>query len=313
MKESRAGLMPYVWVLCGCFWFAAMGLLIHNVGQPMDDAGTPSCPWTIVAFVRSFVAMIFATILAVSTGAKLVFFKSRSLMVRSFAGSTSMMATFYAFSHLHPTEVLTLTNTSPIWVALLAWPLAGEKPTWGVVVAIAFSVSGVAIAVQPQSDGFALIPALFALFAAFFTAVAMLGLNRLKGIAPFAVVAHFSAVSTLFGAVGWILADVLQFNIDAKGDPQWFEHSWVWAEIVGIGMTATIGQVFLTLAFSRGNATRVAIVGLSQVVIVMICEAVLGWKALSSVMMLGTAMVLGPTAWLMSRAKRKTITPVVNE
>ena len=302
--RSRGGMQPYVWSLCGCLWFAVMGVLTHDLGRPIDDAGTPSCPWTVVCFVRSVVATAFAASLALGTGAKLVAFSSRSLWVRSLAGSTSMVATFYALSHLHVTDVLTLTNTSPIWVALLAWPLGQDRPTWGVALAIAFSVCGVAVAVQPHGDGFRAWPALCALFAAFFTAVAMLGLNRLRGIAPFAIVTHFSAVSAVFGGVAWFLSDGLGFDLDAAGDPHWYRQPGVWVEILGVGLTATVGQVFLTLAFSRGRATRVAVVGLSQVVMVMVLEAALGWKTVTPVMILGTGMVLGPTAWLMARERR---------
>ena len=301
---TRGGMQPYVWSLCGCLWFSVMGLITHDLGRPIDDAGTPSCPWTVVCFVRSVVATAFAASLALGTGAKLVAFSSRSLWVRSLAGSTSMVATFYALSHLHVTDVLTLTNTSPIWVALLAWPLGQDRPTWGVALAIAFSVCGVAVAVQPHGDGFRVVPALFALFAAFFTAVAMLGLNRLRGIAPFAIVTHFSAVSAVFGGVAWFLSDGLGLDLDAAGDPRWYRHLDVWLEVLGVGLTATVGQVFLTLAFSRGRATRVAVVGLSQVVMVMAFEAALGWKAVTPVMLVGTGMVLGPTAWLMARERR---------
>ena len=115
---------------------------------------------------------------------------------------------------------------------------------------------------------------------------------------------HFSAVSAVFGGVAWFLADGLGFDLDAAGDPHWYRHPGVWLEVLGVGLTATVGQIFLTLAFSRGRATRVAVVGLSQVVMVMVLEAALGWKSVTPVMLLGTAMVLGPTAWLMARARR---------
>jgi drug/metabolite transporter (DMT)-like permease len=301
---SRGGLRPYVWSLCGCAWFAAMGILTHDLGRPVDESGTPACPWTVVCFVRSVVATLCAASLAVATGKQLVLFASRSLWVRSLAGSTSMVATFYALAHLHVTDVLTLTNTSPIWVSLLAWPMGAERPTRGVLLAVAFSVCGVAVALQPHGDGFRPMPVCCALFAAFFTAVAMLGLNRLRGIAPLAIVAHFSAVSACFGGAAWFLADGLGVDIDAAGDPGWYRDPAVWAEIVAVGVTATVGQVFLTLAFSRGRATRVSVVGLSQVVMVMGLEAALGWKAVTPVMIVGTAMVLGPTAWLMARERK---------
>ena len=303
--RKRGGMQPYVWSLCGCVWFAVMGVVTHDLGRPIDDAGTPSCPWTVVCFVRSVVATACAASLVVATGAKFVVFASRSLWVRSLAGSTSMVATFYALAHLHVTDVLTLTNTSPIWVALLAWPMGLDRPTLGVWLAVAFSVCGVAVAVQPHGDGFRAAPALAALFAAFFTAVAMLGLNRLKGIAPFAVVTHFSAVSAVYGGAAWLLSGGLGVDLDAAGDPGWYRHGGVWAEILAVGVTAFVGQVFLTLAFSRGRATRVSVVGLSQVVMVMLLEAALGWKRVTPVMILGTGMVLGPTAWLMARERRR--------
>ena len=53
--RTRGGMQPYVWSLCGCLWFAVMGLITHDLGRPIDDAGTPSCPWTVVCFVRSVV------------------------------------------------------------------------------------------------------------------------------------------------------------------------------------------------------------------------------------------------------------------
>ena len=183
--------------------------------------------------------------------------------------------------------------------------MAAEKPTLGVWFAVLFSVAGVGVAVQPHGDGFQLVPTFFALFAAFFTAVAMMGLNRLRSVHPLAVVTHFSAVCTMFGAVGITVAATGILDIDAAGDPDWHRHPLVWLEIVGVGMTATIGQLFLTLAFSRGTATKVAVVGLAQVVMVMVLEIALGWKTFEATMLLGTVMVLMPVAWLMTRERRE--------
>ena len=317
-EMKTPGIRPYVWMLCGCAWFAVMGIIAHDLGRSATEDGPASCPWIVVAFVRSIVATICAAAMAFSYGHKLVFLHPRILWVRSLAGSCSMMATFYALAHLHVTDVLTLTNTFPIWVAILSWPLGQDRPTLGVWVAVMSAVCGVAVAIQPQSDGFSPIPALAALVAAFFTAIAMLGLNRLRNVAPFAIVTHFSAVSAVFGGAVWFMVGVGGVELGTTGDPDWYRHSMVWLEIVGVGVTATVGQVFLTLAFSRGTATKVSVVGLSQVVMVMIIEACLGWKKFDTFMIFGTLMVLGPTAWLMVRERRgsgpaKPEPPVIEE
>ncbi len=281
-----------------------MGLLTHFLNQPAEPGGQPRVAWPVVACVRSVVATILAAALTWAVGARFVVLKPRVMWVRSLAGSTSMMATFYALARLPTSDVLTLTNTSPVWVAILSWPLLRERPGRGVWLAVLVAVAGVAAALQPSGRAADVAPAVLALVAAFFTAVAMLGLNRLGNLHPFAIVTHFSAVSALFGLVGWLMASELGVGIDAPGDPDWARNPAVWLGVVGVGTTAFLGQVFLTLAFSRGVATRVSVVGLTQVAMVMLGEQLLGWKDITPMGVLGTAMVLGPTAWLMLRRKR---------
>jgi drug/metabolite transporter (DMT)-like permease len=285
-----AGMMPYVWMLSGCFWFSLMALLAHSIGPE-------ECDWQVVAIARSGLATVFALITAIATGARLVFFRPGILWVRSVAGSCSMVATFYALTHLPASEVLTLTNTFPVWVALLSWPMAGERPTAGVWVAIVCAVAGVALTQKPHLGGFPL-AAWAALFASLFTAVAMLGLNRLRGVSSLGIVVHFSAVSTLFCGSAYFFFDR---DLGLGNAADW---GVLW-RLVGVGATATVGQVFLTLAFRSGTATKVAVVGLSQVVMVMTFEAAAGWNRFDLQEVFGTALVLGPTAWLMARARKR--------
>ena len=110
--------------------------------------------------------------------------------------------------------------------------------------------------------------ALSALVASFFTAVAMLGLNRLHGVASLAVVVHFSAVATLVCIASLFLFDRTTGN-ERLADPVRL------LQLLGVGLTAVIGQVFLTRAFRAGPATGVAVVGLSQVVMVMAFEGLI--------------------------------------
>jgi drug/metabolite transporter (DMT)-like permease len=294
------GLTPYVWMLCGCAWFTAMALLTRSLGQQ-------DVQWQVVALARSGLATAFALALAVATGTRLVFFHPRILWVRSVAGSTSMVATFYALTHTAASDVLTLTNTFPVWVAVLSWPMAGERPTAGAWLAVGCAVTGAAVALQPQAEGFAWLPSACAFVASFFTAVAMLGLNRLYGVAPLAVVVHFSAVSTVFCAAAWLV-------FDRGSGPTGLERLPTALQLLGVGATATVGQIFLTRAFATGSPTKVAVTGLSQVVMVMACEAALGWKIVNTLTLIGTALVIGPTAWLMARERwRKTDDPPMEE
>ena len=287
------GMRPYVWMLCGCFWFSLMGLSAHALG-PLAD-------WQLVAVARSGLATVFALAVALIVGAKLTFFRPRILWVRSITGSCSMVATFYALTHLPVSDVLTMQNMAPVWLALMSWPLAGERPTLAVWGAVGCAVTGVVLTQQPDlltGRHTGMPPAAWsALGASFFTACAMLGLNRLRGVSSLGVVVHFSGVATVFCGASFFLFE------RTIGTGQ-LANPTVLALLLAVGGTATIGQIFLTIAFRSGSPTKVSVVALSQVVMVMTAEAVIGWKVLTPISLVGTALVLGPTAWLMTREAR---------
>ncbi len=287
---KNAGLLPYVFMLCGCGWFACMGLLARSLaGQ---------CDWQTIALFRAAVAVVLATLFAWWTGTPLVFLRPRMLWLRSFSGSISVMAGFLAYSRMDVSTVLTIINTFPIWVALLSWPVLGESPSRGVWIAVGVSVVGITIALRPQGIGFGWLPAGVALMASISTAIAMLGLNKLKGVKPIAVIVHFSIFST-------VMAIACFYVFDSTGVPSMpLDSALLWKLLI-IGSAGTIGQVFLTLAFARGTASKVSVVSLAQVIYVMSFEGIMGWKQFDVYNVLGTALVFGAVAWLMSRERRR--------
>src|ERR687893_185355 len=113
-----------------------MGALSHLAGE--------RCDWQLVAVARTLVAFLLALSLAASTGVRLAFLRPRVLWVRSVAGSLSLLCAFYALTHLPVSTTVTLTNTVPVWVTVLAWPLLGQRPAAPVWTAIAVGLAGVA-------------------------------------------------------------------------------------------------------------------------------------------------------------------------
>src|ERR1700676_5475721 len=117
---THATLRPYLWMLLGSFAFAWMGILAHEVGKVYD--------WQVIAIIRCTIPLAIVGALAISSGTRLVFFRPRTLWMRSIAGSLSLVGTFFALPLLPAADVFTVTNIFPLWVALLSWPLLGEKP-----------------------------------------------------------------------------------------------------------------------------------------------------------------------------------------
>lgn len=271
-------------MLSGSLAFSGMAALAHGL------AGR--CDWEIVAAVRAGLAFLFATTLALRAGAQLVFLRPRILWVRSLAGTVSLLCTFYALLHLPIADVLTLTNMFPIWVALLSWPLDGVRPTRDAWAAILVGILGVVLVAQPHFANEEPLPAIIALVASFSTSIAMLGLHRLRGIHPLAIVSHFSGVS--FCAC---LALLVLDPTDSWA-ASYFDAATI-SMLGGVGLCATIGQFFLTKAFAAGPPARVSVVALTQVGFAVILDIAVWGHAFNGLTLLGILLVTAPTAWLL--------------
>lgn len=274
---------PYLWMLLAAIAFAGMAAFTRALSPDVD--------WRLIALARSGLALVFAAALVRARGGQVILWRPPTLWMRSLAGSVSMVCTFYALTRLPLAEVLTISNVFPVWVALLSWPLLGELPAVSVWIALALGLCGVALVEQPHwLDGN--LAAGVVLTGSVFTAVAMLGLHRLQGIDPRAIVVHFSGVAFLTCG-GLVLLGGAETFASSRIDV------WVVCLLVGLGVSATIGQVFLTKAFAAGPPAKVSVVALSQVAFAMLLDVVFWNQQFSRWSLLGIALVVTPTAWLL--------------
>ena len=274
---------PYVLMLCGSFCFACMGALAHAAGS--------ECDWRIVALVRALMPLVLMGSAAWAAGVQIVLLRPRALWMRSISGSISLIGTFFALTRLPISDVFTLTNMFPVWVALLSWPLLGQKPSATIWLSVVCGLAGVVLIQQPH-----LAAGNFATFVAvaisLFTALAMIGLHRLRDVHILAVVVHFSMVSTLFAVAAFFL-----FASTRAVTPLAENHLWL--RLGAMGLCATAGQLFLTKAFTTGDPSKVSVVGLTQIVFALVLD--LAWLGhdVSAAKFVGMGLILGPTAWLL--------------
>ncbi|MCU0720767.1 MAG: DMT family transporter, partial [Pirellula sp.] len=222
------------------------------------------------------------------------------------SGWISMMFCFYAMTHYDVEIVLALTNSYPIWVAILSWPILGVVPSMKSWLALIISCLGMGLiyygsydegtTVTTYSNPHWAIPA--AIIASMMSGVALINLHRLKGIDARAIVTHFSAVATLGSLLVW-LALPMPVELIAS-------DNWSIMRLVGVGIAATGGQLCLTKAFSTGSPANVSIVGLSQVVFAAIFKWFLERQVPSLLSTLGMLLVMAATIWVMlSKSKTK--------
>lgn len=284
----------YLFMLASALAFAAMGAFSHLAGE--------RCDWQLVALARTTLAFVFSLALSLSTGVRLVVFRPRILWMRSLAGSIGILFAFYALTHLPVSTALTLSNTVPVWVTLLAWPVLGQRPGAHVWTAIAVGLVGIVLIQRPQAAGDRLAGAL-ALGNALSTAVSMIGLNRLSGVDARAVVTHFSGVATLF---------TLAFIFLTRGDVHLttLRDTTTLVFLTGVGLCGTLGQLSMTKAFALGSPSRVSVVGLMQIVFALLFDLLLWHRAFDTLVITGIALVVAPSAWLMLRSPLKKQTPI---
>jgi drug/metabolite transporter (DMT)-like permease len=295
-------------MIVSAFVFALMGEIAHALGT--------RCDWLTIALVRAVVMLVTAVAVARASGARLVLWRPRTLWMRSLAGSFSLVCSFYALTRLPVGDVLTLTNTYPLWILALSWLALRERPRAVEVLGVASGLAGVVLIEQPHLGGDRL-AATVALIGSFSTAVAMIGLHRLRGVDARAVVAHFAGVASLVAAA-WLVARI-GFGtqaLAADASPGASVTTATAADpvtllmLLGVGVTGTVGQVFLTKAYAAGAPARVAVLSLTQVVFGMGFDVAIWHRALPPASLAGAALVLAPTAWLLRRAGAVALGPV---
>ena len=270
---------------------ASMGALVHLVGDRSD--------WLVVALIRTLIMMATATALVRAAGVPLAIWRPRSLWVRSLAGSFSLVCNFFALAHLPVADAVTLSNMHPLWIVLLTAATLRRWPALVELAGVASGLLGVILVERPDVAHAQGLAVAVALMSSVSTAVAMLGLHRLKGVDTRAVVAHFAGVASAVAAA-WL---VLRWGrlTPTRVDPATI------ALLLGVGVLGTLGQILLTRAYASATPSRVAVVGLTQVVFAMGFDVAIWGRTLDPLTLLGFALVLAPTTWLSLRSARKSV------
>jgi drug/metabolite transporter (DMT)-like permease len=280
--------VAYLMMLASSLSFAGMSACSHAAGERSD--------WRLAAVARAGLVFLFTAALARARGVALHWRGTRTLWIRSITGSVSMLLTFYALTHLPVATAVTLSNTFPLWVTLLAWPALRQRPTVGVGAALLSGIAGVALIEQPQRGDFRW-ASLAALGASFCTAIVMIGLHRLRHYDPLVIVVHFSAVASGFigGFTLWTAMRGLDLDLAPLADPATVTL------LVGIGVLGAVGQILMTTAFRVALPQRLSVIGLSQVLFALGFDLFLWERRLDATLLVGIALIVAPVAWLLTR------------
>lgn len=232
------------WMVASCFSFSTMGVFVK--------LGSSSFTTAELMFYRALIAILI--LLAIVRPNKQALLVTGPIMrrhfLRSMCGAISMMMGTYAMAHLPLPTAVTLQNTAPLFLMVMITLLHKTLPQRMQALSIALGFAGVILLLRPTLSSDSWFAGSMGLLAGMFTAGSMFNIRELGkfGEPEWRTVFYFLLTSTVMSGL-WIL-----FQPYAMTPLNWSNLGLVLA--MGIG--ASIGQMTITRAYSKGKSMVVA-------------------------------------------------------
>jgi drug/metabolite transporter (DMT)-like permease len=198
----------------------------------------------------------------------------------------------YAIGALPLATVFAIEFTSPIFTALLALVLLGERMSAGRVVMLVLGFAGVLVILRPGL-GVMQPAALVMIFGSFCYAVQMIGTKRLAGTdSPLTVLFWMSLIQTPV----CLVAALPGWTMPAAGD-------WPWILVLGGG--SFTAHYCLTRAMRQADATVVVPVDFFRLPLIAVVGALFYAEPFDPMVFLGAALIFAGTWFSLARENRR--------
>lgn len=218
-------------------FFAGMGAGVKVAGRSLPNAE--------VVFFRNALGLLMLLPLLARGGIRdLATRHLKEHLVRGVAGLAAMYCFFYALAHMRLADAVLLNYSLPLFMPVIEryWLKEPLPPRLWRTLALGFA--GVLLILKPGPGLFQPV-AMVGLAAALLGALAQVGVRRLTLTEPTTrIVFYFGVIATTVSAIP--LPGVWVTPAPA-----------LWLVLLAMGMLATLGQLFLTRAYSQAPAARV--------------------------------------------------------
>lgn len=222
------------------------------------------------------------------------------LFARGLLGYLALSCVFHSVAVMPLADATVIQYLYPVFTAVLATLLLGERPTPRIAVAGLSSLVGIALVAKPAFlfGELAYAPDLLdvgiAVTGAFFTALAYVGVKRLTGLEhPLVIVFYFPLVT---------LPATLPTLATTAVMPQGVE----WLVLAGVGLATQAGQVWLTRGLQFETATTATLLTYMQVVFATTWGA-LFFAELPDALSLAGALLVVSGAFLLGVTRREAV------
>ncbi len=260
-------------------WMILAGLCFSATGVFVKLSGSLLIVWTVI-FGRSVVIAIMTFILAKLQEKSLLFEEPKWLLARCITGLLAMVCYFYAIPLIPLTTAVVLQWTSPLFVALFSGYLIKEKVSPFLFVCIGVAFTGTILIISPSFEKVE-INAVYALISGVLSALAYLSIRQLRSTASSEAVVFWFAI--------FCITFSLPFSVKELQNLSNYEIQL----LVGVGITAGIGQIGMTKAYHAAKAAYIGAFSYSTVVVSWIYGLFIFDEILSLWDMIGTLFILG--------------------
>ena len=198
---------------------------------------------------------------------------------------------FTALSRMPLAEASAIAFVLPLFVAVLAVPMLGERLHAPRLIAILVGLVGALVIVRPGSAAFT-VYALLPLGMALLNALYQILTRKVAGVEP-ALTSLF--YGSLVGAV--VFAPVLPFAWQTPQDP------WHWALLLLLGLLATVGHFILIRAFEYAPATLLAPFVYTQLLWTLLVGYLVFGDFPDGQSLVGMAIIVGAGLYLVARQR----------
>jgi drug/metabolite transporter (DMT)-like permease len=278
--SSSAGLR---YMAVGAFWFSVMSLLVKEAGTRLPSAQ--------IVLARAVVTFVLSWAMLRHAGVNPWGNDRRRLALRGLVGASSITCFYYSLVHLPISEATVIQYMNPVFTAILAGALLGERMGRREIACLLLSLAGVVLVTHPAAlfggearlnpwhVGIALAGALSA-------ASAYTTIRALRDEHPLVVV-FYLPVMTIPTAIPLL----------AGAAPRW-PTPLEWLVLLGVGVSTQVAQLYMTRGLQMERAGRATSVGYLQIVfaaawgILFFGEVPDAWSVAGAALIVGSTLAL---------------------
>jgi drug/metabolite transporter (DMT)-like permease len=251
--------------------FSAMALLLaltHGVSS------------SIIAAARFVVGTVIILGMAASGVTHLRANNRWWLIIRGVIGAASVYFFFRGILVLGLGKGTILNYTYPIFAAVIAPILLGERLPWDVLAAVGVSFAGIWLVVNPGVITAVGIEDLLALFGGLLSGIAVVAIKKLRETETPYIIYLAQCVFGLL-VVGWPTATSSFAFAPAQ-----------WLLLAGVGVVATVAQLVMTWAYKHVSATEGSLMAFLTPVLNVALGALIFGERMRGLALVGSAVVL---------------------